>query len=79
MDNKLNFEKWLENYSGRIGFLAQQIISAMCEASDYCISRKLCKISFWDMNTVDEFNVVYRKLQSAKLFRFLHKSTASIL
>lgn len=79
MDNKLNFEKWLENYSGRIGFPTLQIISAMSEASDYCVSRKLCKVSFWDMNSVDEFNVVSKKLQSAKLFRFLHKGTANIL
>lgn len=79
MKNKVDFEKWLEGYSGRIGFTPLQIISAMSEASDYCINRKLCKVDFWDMNSVDEFNAISKKLQSAKLFRFLHKAAANIL
>lgn len=79
MEKKADFEKWLEGYSGRIGFPALQIISAMCEASDYCVNRKLCKVGFWNMNSADEFNAVSKKLQSSKLFRFLHKGTANIL
>lgn len=78
MHNKNNFEKWLKSSSYKSNFSTQQIVIAIDEASRYCVEHKLCKQSFWEMQTKEEFASAANKLLGLKLFRFLHKNTAII-
>jgi arsenate reductase-like glutaredoxin family protein len=55
------------------------IIEALDEGSDYCRSRSISKVSFWDMDNKNEFIAVASKLLGMKLYRLMHRKNALVL
>ena len=60
MNTREKFIQWLS--SNPISkYSSNTIVNALDEGSEYCCSRSLSKVSFWDMNNKNEFITVDRK------------------
>lgn len=78
MNTREKFIQWLSsNPINKYRF--DTIVNALDEGSDYCCSRSLCKVSFWDMNNKNEFITVASKLLGMRIYRLMHKKTAIVL
>ena len=56
MNTREKFIQWLS--SNPISkYSSNTIVNALDEGSEYCCSRSLSKVSFWDMNNKNEFTV----------------------
>ena len=78
MSTKDLFRQYL-SYNSSKKFITQTIIKALDESSDYCYSRNLSKVSFWDMTNSGEFTFVASKLLGMKSYRLTHKKIAVVL
>lgn len=78
MNTREKFIQWLS--SNPISkYSSNTIVNALDEGSEYCCSRSLSKVSFWDMNNKNEFITVASKLLGMKIYRLMHKKTAIVL
>lgn len=77
MNTREKFIQWLS--SNPISkYSSNTIVNALDEGSEYCCSRSLSKVSFWDMNNKNEFITVASKLLGMKIYRLMHKKTANV-
>ena len=76
-DNKALFLQWLldNNVKKPVPSL---IISAFDEASDFAVSRKLSKMSVWEICTVRDYTFMRTAVEKNRLFKILHKNAAQI-
>lgn len=72
------FCQWL-SLNPQKRFKTEQIIRAFDDASGYCCSHGISKISLWDINDKNKFSSVMTRLLEMKLFRILYKDSASVL
>ena len=76
MNTREKFIQWLS--SNPISkYSSNTIVNALDEGSEYCCSRSLSKVSFWDMNNKNEFITVASKLLGMKIYRLMHKKTTN--
>ena len=78
MDNKTLFRQWLlldppKKHTTEI------IIKALDDASDYCRSHGISKVSFWDIRDKSIFITVSSRLLGMRLYRLTHRPTATVL
>ena len=78
MNTRDLFIQWLLSNPTK-KYSSETIVRALDDGSEYCISRKLSKKSFWDMNNKNEFITVASKLLGMKIYRLMHKKTAVVL
>ena len=78
MNTRDLFIQWLLSNPTK-KYSSETIVRALDDGSEYCISRKLSKKSFWDMNNKNEFITVASKLLGMKIYRLMHKKTAIVL
>lgn len=78
MNTREKFIQWLSSNPIR-KYSSNTIVNALDEGSEYCCSRSLSKVSFWDMNNKNEFITVASKLLGMKIYRLMHKKTAIVL
>lgn len=78
MNAKGKFIQWLSSNSVN-KYSLDTIVNALDEGSEYCCSRGLSKVSFWNMNNKKEFISVATKLLGMKIYRLMHRKTATVL
>lgn len=76
-DNKNAFLDWLaakqyKKYSPKV------IFDTMDDASKYCVDKRISKVGIWDIENPNEVAFIANKLSGMKLFRILHKNTATV-
>lgn len=76
-NNKQAFLDWLAAKKYK-KYAPNAIAGAMEDASEYCLNKRISKTIIWEIDNPNEFMFVANKLTSMKLFRILHKSTASV-
>jgi len=76
-DNKALFQQWLFDNNVKKP-VPNLIISAFDEASDFAVSRKLSKMSVWEICTVRDYAFMRTALEKNRLFKILHKNAAQI-
>ena len=67
MNAKGKFIQWLSSNSVN-KYSLDTIVNALDEGSEYCCSRGLSKVSFWNMNNKKEFISVATKLLGMKIY-----------
>ncbi len=77
-DKKALFIQWLAEHPIK-KYSSSAIIDALDQASDYCISKKICKEGFWKVQSKAEFNAATSKLLSFRIFRLMYRSVAARL
>lgn len=78
MNTRDLFIQWLSSSSSK-KFSSETIVRALDDGSEYCMSRKLSKKSFWDINDRREFVAVVSKLLGMKMYRLTNRKTAVVL
>lgn len=78
VDNKELFKQWLSLNPPK-KYSIETIINALDEGSDYCRTHSICKESFWEIDDKYKFTDITSKLLRMRLYRFTHRSTASVL
>lgn len=76
IDKKSLFAQWLSEHPIK-KYTPSAIIDALDVASHYCVSKKVCKDDFWNMQNKAEFNAATSKLLSFRLFRLKYRSAAA--
>ena len=77
MDNRLGFEQWLRSNDVKKP-VPSLIISAFDEVSDFAVSRKLSKMTVWEICTVRDYTFMRTAVEKNRLFKILHKNAAQI-
>lgn len=75
-DTKAEFQNWLQKQP-RLKHPAGLIMSVQSECSDYAVARHISRVAFWDMTDAAQYMDITRKLQGLRLFRVMHRKTAS--
>ena len=78
MNTRDLFIQWLLSNPSK-KYSSETIVRALDHGSEYCMSRKLSKKSFWDMNDRREFISVASKLLGMKIYRLTNKKMAVVL
>ncbi len=77
-DVKLSFTDWLAKVNYK-KFNSQQLISALEDASNYAVERKLSKVPFSCITDPAQFTSVMGKVQGMRFFRIMHPRTSRYL
>lgn len=80
MNTKELFRQWLSDNATK-ELNAEIIIKALDDASDYCCSRNISKVSFWDITDKNDLDFISCKLLGMRTtkYRLTHRNTAVVL
>lgn len=77
-NNKEKFIDWINSLPNK-KFNTTIILKALEISSEFCVSRKYSKNSFWEISDPVLFSAVATKLKSMRFFRLTHRNIASAL